>query len=124
LYKHGLTLLKDKIMFERFIAFEERVEKRRQEEVIENGLKKEENVHLRTELMQALNLGTKLFPEEQKFWLMTIDKYINAENYILAEQLIKTAARNIDAELLEDIKLCKVKILKKLQKLIEAKCEL
>ncbi len=124
MYKHGLTLLKDKIMFERFIAFEERVEKRRQEEVIENGLKKEENVHLRTELMQALNLGTKLFPEEQKFWLMTIDKYINAENYILAEQLIKTAARNIDAELLEDIKLCKVKILKKLQKLIEAKCEL
>ena len=124
MYKHGLTLLKDKIMFERFIAFEERVEKRRQEEVIENGLKKEENVHLRTELMQALNLGTKLFPDEQKFWLMTIDKYINAENYILAEQLIKTAARNIDAELLEDIKLCKVKILKKLQKLIEAKCEL
>lgn len=124
MYKHGLTLLKDKIMFERFIAFEERVEKRRQEEVIENGLKKEENVHLRTELMQALNLGTKLFPEEQKFWLMTIDKYINAENYTLAEQLIKTAARNIDAELLEDIKLCKVKILKKLQKLIEAKCEL
>ncbi len=124
MYKHGLTLLKDKIMFERFIAFEERVEKRRQEEVIENGLKKEENVHLRTELMQALNLGTKLFPDEQKFWLMTIGKYINAENYILAEQLIKTAARNIDAELLEDIKLCKVKILKKLQKLIEAKCEL
>ena len=117
-------MLKDKIMFERFIAFEERVEKRRQEEVIVNGLKKEENVHLRTELMHALNLGTKLFPEEQKFWLMTIDKYINAENYILAEQLIKAAARNIDAELLEDIKLCKVKILKKFQKLIEAKCEL
>ena len=44
------------------MGFEERVEKRRQEEVIEVGGKKEENYHLRTELMEALNLGTKLFP--------------------------------------------------------------
>lgn len=44
--------------------------------MIESGEKREENTHLRTELMGVLNLGTKLFPEEQKFWLMTIDKYI------------------------------------------------
>ncbi len=106
LYRHGLGLLRDKIMFERFVAFEERVEKRRQEEVIEGGVRGEENgqlrenSHLKTELMGALNLGTKLFPEEQKFWLITIDKYITCGNYSLAEQLIKSSSQNIDPSLL------------------------
>lgn len=95
LYKHGLILLKDKMMFDRFVTFEERMEKRRQEEVIEGQTAENKqatsSTHLKSELLQALNLGTKLFPEEQKFWMMTIEKYINESNYELAQKIIKSA---------------------------------